>query len=111
MQLYDVPLEHKNLYGNPRKCRNEKLKLPGRVLVCAPSNVAADEICQRIHRTGVKVVRVMALSKQDQPSPVENLCVHVLARKKLEEEDSVRARDIMDTRQRRKVSLSSPVDV
>ena len=87
------------------------MKLPGRVLVCAPSNVAADEICQRIHQTGVNVVRVMALSKQDQPSTVEDLCVHVLARKKLEEEDSVRAQEIMGIRTRRMVSVSLLVNM
>lgn len=56
-----------------------RMKTPGRILVCTPSNVAADEICNRIRMTGVNVVRLMALSKEDMPSPVEELCVHVQA--------------------------------
>ena len=52
------------------------------------------------------MVRVMALSKQDQKSPVEDLCLHVLVRKALEMEDSVRSREMIDIRDRRKVSTS-----
>ena len=62
--------------------------LPGRVLVCTPSNVSADEICVRIAATGVKVVRLMAASREDQKSPIDELCVHVRARNILMERDA-----------------------
>jgi len=32
--------------------------------VCAPSNVAVDQLCERIHRTGLKVVRLTAKSRR-----------------------------------------------
>lgn len=79
----DIPKENKYDYGV--SSRAYLYKKPGPVLVTVPSNVAADEICKRIHRTGVNVVRLMAVAKQDQPSPVEELCVHVQAMKLMEE--------------------------
>lgn len=82
----DIPKSHKEDYGDPEKAY--LYNSPGPVLVCAPSNVAADEICSRIHRTGVNVVRYMARSKQELPSPVEDLCVHVLANRNLDEDHS-----------------------
>ncbi|TID18438.1 ATPase AAA+ type core [Venturia nashicola] len=48
----------------------------GQVLVCAPSNVAVDQLCERIHRTGLKVVRVTAKSREDVESPVGFLSLH-----------------------------------
>ncbi|KAJ5901961.1 hypothetical protein N7495_002489 [Penicillium taxi] len=48
----------------------------GQVLVCAPSNVAVDQLCERIHRTGLKVVRVTAKSREDVESPVSFLSLH-----------------------------------
>jgi regulator of nonsense transcripts 1 len=48
----------------------------GQVLVCAPSNVAVDQLCERIHRTGLKVVRVTAKSREDVESPVRFLSLH-----------------------------------
>jgi regulator of nonsense transcripts 1 len=48
----------------------------GQVLVCAPSNVAVDQLCERIHRTGLKVVRVTAKSREDVESPVGFLALH-----------------------------------
>lgn len=79
----DIPKKNRHDYGV--SSRAYLYKKPGPVLVTVPSNVAADEICKRIHRTGVNVVRLMAVSKQDQPSPVEELCVHVLAMTLMEE--------------------------
>lgn len=58
------------------------------MLVCTPSNVSADEICVRIAATGVKVVRLMAASREDQKSPIDELCVHVRARNILMERDA-----------------------
>ncbi|KAG5439840.1 hypothetical protein PCANB_000122 [Pneumocystis canis] len=49
---------------------------PGQVLVCAPSNVAVDQLCKKIHQTGLKVVRVSAKSREDLESPVASLTLH-----------------------------------
>ncbi|QIW96006.1 hypothetical protein AMS68_001524 [Peltaster fructicola] len=48
----------------------------GQVLVCAPSNVAVDQLTERIHRTGLKVVRVTAKSREDVESQVGFLSLH-----------------------------------
>lgn len=48
----------------------------GQVLVCAPSNVAVDQLCERIHITGLKVVRVTAKSREDVESDVGFLSLH-----------------------------------
>jgi chaperonin cofactor prefoldin len=40
-----------------------KLKV-GQVLVCAPSNVAVDQLTEKIHATGLKVVRLCAKSRE-----------------------------------------------
>ncbi|OCT45491.1 Regulator of nonsense transcripts 1 like protein [Cladophialophora carrionii] len=48
----------------------------GQVLVCAPSNVAVDQLCERIHRTGLKTVRVTAKSREDVESTVGFLSLH-----------------------------------
>ncbi|PHH82161.1 hypothetical protein CDD82_6783 [Ophiocordyceps australis] len=47
-----------------------------KVLVCAPSNVAVDQLCERIHRTGLKVVRLTAKSREDVESSVSFLALH-----------------------------------
>ena len=46
------------------------------VLVCAPSNVAVDQLTEKIHRTGLKVVRLTAKSREDVESPVSFLSLH-----------------------------------
>ncbi|QUC20357.1 uncharacterized protein UV8b_04598 [Ustilaginoidea virens] len=46
------------------------------VLVCAPSNVAVDQLCERVHRTGLKVVRLTAKSREDVESSVTSLALH-----------------------------------
>lgn len=74
--IKDVPLD------------GSKPTLPGNILVCTPSNVSADEICLRIAMTGVKVVRLMASSRETDPSPIEELCVHYRARKLLLRSDA-----------------------
>ncbi len=48
----------------------------GQVLVCAPSNVAVDQLCERIHKTHLKVVRVTAKSREDVESAVGFLSLH-----------------------------------
>ena len=48
----------------------------GPVLVCAPSNIAVDQITEKIHRTGLKVVRLCARSREAIDSPVSFLALH-----------------------------------
>ncbi|KAL0252219.1 hypothetical protein GEMRC1_001431 [Eukaryota sp. GEM-RC1] len=54
-------------------------KNPGKntfVMVCAPSNVAADQLTEKIHLTGVPVVRIFAKSRESIASSVEHLALH-----------------------------------
>ncbi|KAL0228202.1 hypothetical protein RCL1_004345 [Eukaryota sp. TZLM3-RCL] len=46
------------------------------IMVCAPSNVAADQLAEKIHATGVKVVRIFAKSRESVFSSVEHLALH-----------------------------------
>ena len=48
----------------------------GQILVCAPSNVAVDQLCARIHQTQLKVVRVTAKSREDVESDIDFLSLH-----------------------------------
>lgn len=49
---------------------------PGQVLVCAPSNVAVDHLAEKIHMTGLKVVRLTAKSREAVDSPISYLTLH-----------------------------------
>lgn len=49
---------------------------PGQVLVCAPSNVAVDQLTEKIHSTGLKVVRLTAKSREALDSSVAFLTLH-----------------------------------
>ncbi|CAG0894471.1 unnamed protein product [Darwinula stevensoni] len=48
----------------------------GPMLVCAPSNIAVDQLTEKIHRTGLKVVRLCAKSREAIESPVSFLALH-----------------------------------
>eukprot|EP00005_Dracoamoeba_jomungandri_P005373 CAMPEP_0174254518 /NCGR_PEP_ID=MMETSP0439-20130205/3831_1 /TAXON_ID=0 /ORGANISM="Stereomyxa ramosa, Strain Chinc5" /LENGTH=1059 /DNA_ID=CAMNT_0015336141 /DNA_START=23 /DNA_END=3202 /DNA_ORIENTATION=- len=52
----------------------------GQMLVTAPSNVAVDQLTEKIHTTGLKVVRLCAKSREAVSSPVEFLTLHYLVR-------------------------------
>ncbi|CAM6082950.1 unnamed protein product [Calypogeia fissa] len=52
----------------------------GQVLVCAPSNVAVDQLAEKISATGLKVVRLCAKSREAVTSPVEHLTLHYQVR-------------------------------
>ena len=49
---------------------------PGQVLVCAPSNMAVDQLTDKIHQTGLKVVRLCAKSRESISSTVDFLTLH-----------------------------------
>jgi len=49
---------------------------PGQVLVCAPSNVAVDQLTEKIHATSLKVVRLTAKSREALDSSVSFLTLH-----------------------------------
>ena len=50
------------------------------VLVTSPSNVAVDQLTEKIHATGLKVVRVCAKSRESVASTVDFLTLHYQAR-------------------------------
>jgi regulator of nonsense transcripts 1 len=53
----------------------------GQVLVCAPSNIAVDQLAEKIAQTGLKVVRVVARSRESLPdNGVEHLSLHYQVR-------------------------------
>ena len=53
----------------------------GKVLVCAPSNIAADQLSEKIEKIGLKVVRVCAKSRESISTRVEHLSLHNQLRK------------------------------
>ena len=59
----------------------------GQILVCAPSNTACDHLTEKLHLTGLKVVRVTAKSREDVPSPVDFLTLHSQVRQLAEAQD------------------------
>ncbi|GAB4821477.1 hypothetical protein N2152v2_008523 [Parachlorella kessleri] len=50
------------------------------VLVAAPSNIAVDQLSERIAATGLRVVRLQARSREAVASPVEHLTLHYQVR-------------------------------
>jgi len=48
----------------------------GQVLVCAPSNIAVDQLTEKITATGIKVVRVCAKSRESISSNIDYLTLH-----------------------------------
>lgn len=48
----------------------------GKVLVCAPSNIAADQLAEKISKTGVKTIRLCAKSRESISTRVEHLSLH-----------------------------------
>uniref|UniRef100_A0AC35TGV9 Regulator of nonsense transcripts 1 n=1 Tax=Rhabditophanes sp. KR3021 TaxID=114890 RepID=A0AC35TGV9_9BILA len=48
----------------------------GKVLVCAPSNIAVDQLAEKLHKTGLKVIRLCAKGREDVQSPCAFLSLH-----------------------------------
>jgi regulator of nonsense transcripts 1 len=63
----------------------------GQVLVCAPSNIAVDQLTEKIAMTGLKVVRVAAKSRESTLSSIEHLTLHCMV-KNLDTPDKVELR-------------------
>jgi regulator of nonsense transcripts 1 len=59
----------------------------GQILVCAPSNTACDHLTEKLHLTGLKVVRVTAKSREDVVSPVDFLTLHAQIKQLAESQD------------------------
>ncbi|CAM9226301.1 unnamed protein product [Chrysoparadoxa australica] len=68
----------------------------GQVLVCAPSNVAVDHLTEKIHQTGLRVVRLAAKSREAIASSVDHLTLHTMV---------VRALDAPDKQELRKLQM------
>jgi len=50
----------------------------GQVLVTAPSNVAVDQLTEKIAATGLRVVRLASKTREAACSSVDHLCLHVM---------------------------------
>jgi regulator of nonsense transcripts 1 len=48
----------------------------GKILVCTPSNIAADQLSEKIAKTGLNVVRLCAKSRESISTKVEDLSLH-----------------------------------
>lgn len=66
----------------------------GQVLVAAPSNVAVDQLAEKIHATGLNVVRLCAKSREGIASPVDFLALHHQIRQ-LSQLDNGRSQELL----------------
>jgi hypothetical protein len=60
----------------PESCHVEPKPYCHQVLVAAPSNVAVDQLAEKLHMAGLKVVRIAARSREEVASPCEHLTLH-----------------------------------
>lgn len=54
----------------------EKKKSQGQIFVCAPSNIVVDQLAEKIHNSGLKVVRICSKSREAVSSNVDFLTLH-----------------------------------
>ncbi|KFH05858.1 RNA helicase (UPF2 interacting domain) protein [Toxoplasma gondii MAS] len=73
-----VKLSEVGSHIHPR-CAGRVNKEGGQVLVVAPSNVAVDQLAERINRTGLKVIRMYSKSREGASSSLTSFCVENLA--------------------------------
>lgn len=66
----------------------------GQVLVCAPSNIAVDQLTEKIHATGLKVVRLAAKSREAVETTIDQLSLHVMIQS-LDSPETVELRKLM----------------
>lgn len=50
----------------------------GQILVTAPSNVAVDQLTEKIAATGLRVVRLASKTREATASSVDHLCLHIM---------------------------------
>lgn len=50
----------------------------GQILVTAPSNVAVDQLTEKIAATGLRVVRLASKTREATSSSVDHLCLHIM---------------------------------
>ena len=81
-----------------------KLKV-GKVLVCAPSNIAADQLSEKVEKIGLKVVRVCAKSRESISSRVEHLSLHNQL-KKLNSKDYKRLFELLKKKEEDGIELT-----
>ena len=48
------------------------------ILVSAPSNVAVDQLVEKLHKASLNVVRLAAKAREDVASTVDFLCLHTM---------------------------------
>lgn len=70
-------LPHPSLFDALQACKRPDEPC---VLVAAPSNVAVDQLADKISQTGLRVVRVCAKSREDVASPCQHLTLHYQVR-------------------------------
>ena len=58
------------------------------ILVCAPSNVAVDHLTEKIHKSGLKVIRMYSKSKEEQKSDLSYLSFHNIFLENLDHENN-----------------------
>lgn len=63
-------------------------QVKGKILVCAPSNIAVDQLSEKIAQSGLKVVRVVAKSREALQSAVDHLSLHYQVRHVDDREES-----------------------
>ncbi|KAJ2076989.1 ATP-dependent RNA helicase [Coemansia sp. RSA 988] len=51
----------------------------GKILVCAPSNVAVDQLTEKVDKTGLRVVRISARNREELESRISHLELHTQA--------------------------------
>ncbi|PIA14905.1 ATP-dependent helicase NAM7 [Coemansia reversa NRRL 1564] len=51
----------------------------GKILVCAPSNVAVDQLTEKVDKTGLRVVRITARNREELESRISHLELHTQA--------------------------------
>lgn len=59
-----------------------KLYPKDKMLVCAPSNIAVDHLTQKLMSMGLKIVRIVAKTKEDVDSSISSVCLHEIIKKK-----------------------------
>lgn len=54
----------------------QNLNRGSKILVCSSSNVAVDNVVERIAKTGVKVIKICSKLREKIPSPIDAYCLH-----------------------------------